>query len=97
MSDNTLTPNETGPLRDSLTQLPVEVTVTVGRARPSIGELLQFNDGQIVALDRRVDDLVELYVGDRLVARGELQELDGDKAGQLAVCITEISEKATKG
>ena len=42
-------------------------------------------------LDRRVDDLVELYVGDRLIARGELQELEGDQAGQLAVRLTEVA------
>jgi flagellar motor switch protein FliN/FliY len=42
-------------------------------------------------LDRRVDDPVELYVGDRLIARGELTELEGDNAGQLAVRLTEVA------
>ena len=40
----------------------------------------------------RVDDPVKLFVGDRLVARGELQELEGEEAGQLAVRITEIAD-----
>jgi flagellar motor switch protein FliN/FliY len=41
-------------------------------------------------LDKRVDDPVELFVGDRLIARGELEELEGDQQGQLAVRLTEI-------
>jgi flagellar motor switch protein FliN/FliY len=44
----------------------------------------------VLALDRRVDDPVELYVGERLVARGELQALDDEPAGQLAVRLTEV-------
>ena len=42
-------------------------------------------------LGQGVDDPVELYVGDRLIARGELTELDGDNAGQLAVRLTEVA------
>ena len=45
----------------------------------------------MLTLDRRVDDPVELYVGDRLIARGELTELGGDQAGQLAVRLTEVA------
>jgi flagellar motor switch protein FliN/FliY len=44
----------------------------------------------VLALDRRVEDPVELYVGDRLIARGELQEFDGDREGQLGVRLTEV-------
>ena len=50
----------------------------------------RFRDA-VLTLDRRVDDPVELYVGDRLIARGELQELDGDQAGLLAVRLTEVA------
>ncbi len=35
---------------------------------------------------------MELFVGDKLIARGELQELEGDAAGQLAVRLTEIAD-----
>ena len=41
---------------------------------------------------KRVEDPVELYVGDRLVARGQLEEMEGDQAGQLAVRLTEIAD-----
>lgn len=72
------------------TQVPVEVTVTVGRARPRVRDLLRLGPGGVLALDRTVDDPVELYVGDRLIARGELVESENGPAGQLAVRLTEI-------
>ncbi|WP_112310269.1 FliM/FliN family flagellar motor switch protein [Pseudogemmobacter bohemicus] len=72
-------------------QVPIEITISVGRARPKVQELLRLGKDTVLALDRRVDDPVELYVGDRLIARGELTELEGDKAGQLAVRLTEVA------
>lgn len=72
-------------------QVPIEITISVGRARPLVRELLRLQRDAVLPLDRRVDDLVELYVGDRLIARGELQELEGDQAGQLAVKVTEVA------
>ncbi len=72
-------------------QVPIEIIVSVGRARPPVKELLRLGRDAVLALDRRVDDPVELYVGDRLIARGELTELDGENAGQLAVRLTEVA------
>ena len=71
-------------------QVPIEVTISVGKARPMVRDLLRLSRDAVLALDRRVDDPVELYVGDRLIARGELQELEGEQAGQLAVRLTEV-------
>lgn len=72
-------------------QVPIEITISVGKARPLVRDLLRLGRDAVLALDRKVDDPVELYVGDRLIARGELQELDGDQAGQLAVRLTEVA------
>jgi len=72
-------------------QVPIEVTISVGKARPMVRDLLRLSRDAVLALDRRVDDPVELYVGDRLIARGELEELEGDQAGQLAVRLTEVA------
>ncbi|MCU0826408.1 MAG: FliM/FliN family flagellar motor switch protein [Tabrizicola sp.] len=72
-------------------QVPIEVTISVGRARPLVRDLLRMSKDAVLQLDRRVDDPVELYVGDRLIARGELTELDGENAGQLAVRLTEVA------
>jgi flagellar motor switch protein FliN/FliY len=72
-------------------QVPIEVTISVGRARPLVRDLLRLSKDAVLQLDRRVDDPVELYIGDRLIARGELTELEGENAGQLAVRLTEIA------
>lgn len=71
--------------------VPIEITISVGKARPLVRDLLRLGRDAVLTLDRRVDDPVELYVGDRLIARGELQELDGDQAGTLAVRLTEVA------
>lgn len=74
------------------TRVPIEITVSVGRAHPPVRELLALGNDAVLVLDKRVEDPVELYVGDKLIARGELQELDGENAGQLAVRLTEVAD-----
>lgn len=71
--------------------VPVEVTISVGKARPLIRDLLALSENAVLALDKRLEDPVELYVGERLIAKGQLEELDGDQKGLLAVRLTEIS------
>lgn len=71
--------------------VPVEVTISVGKARPLIRDLLALSENAVLSLDKRVEDPVELYVGDRLIARGQLEELEGDQKGLLAVRLTEIA------
>lgn len=72
--------------------VPIEITISVGKARPLIRDLLTLGQDAVLPLDTRVDDPVELFVGDQLIARGELEELDGENEGQLAVRLTEIVE-----
>ena len=84
-----------GPAENNpFTRVPIEITVSVGRAHPMVRDLLKLRNEAVLVLDKRVEDPVELYVGDRLIARGELQELDGDCAGQLAVRLTEVADLA---
>jgi len=88
MADPTLKSDSGNPF----TSVPVEITISVGKARPLIGDLLKMNENSVLALDKRVDDPVELYVGDKLIARGELEEMEGGQEGQLAVRLTEVAE-----
>jgi flagellar motor switch protein FliN len=75
--------------------LPVEIVVCVGTARPALGELLAMGTDAVILLDRRLDDPVDIRVGDRVIARGELQELD-DGSGRLGVRLTEIADRGGK-
>jgi flagellar motor switch protein FliN/FliY len=76
-------------------QVPIEVTIVVGRARPLLRDLLQLGRDAVLPLDRKIEDPVEVYVGDRLIARGELDEIEGEAGPQLAVRLTEIADART--
>ncbi|WP_179380982.1 FliM/FliN family flagellar motor switch protein [Jannaschia marina] len=82
----------TSETSSALSRVPVEITISVGRAHPTVSELLSLKRDAILPLDRHVSDPVELYAGDRLIARGELQEVEGDGSGRLAVRLTEVAE-----
>ncbi|MGB7243100.1 MAG: FliM/FliN family flagellar motor C-terminal domain-containing protein [Sulfitobacter sp.] len=71
------------------TSVPIEITVSVGKARPLVRDLVTLGKNAVLSLDKKVDDPVELFVGDRLIARGVLEESD---AGQLAVRLTDVVE-----
>ncbi|MEI4195615.1 FliM/FliN family flagellar motor C-terminal domain-containing protein [Roseovarius sp. E0-M6] len=72
--------------------VPIEITISVGKARPLIRDLLSLSRDAVLPLDKRVEDPVELYVGDRLIARGELEEMEGEHKGQLSVRLTEVAD-----
>jgi flagellar motor switch protein FliN len=78
------------PSGSTIAQVPIEVTITVGRVRPTVQELLKLGPDSLLVLDRRVEDPVELYVGDRLIGRGELVETDTE--GEIAVRLTEVAD-----
>ena len=78
-----------GKYRRAIFAVPVNVVVSVGHARPAIGELLAMRRDMVLPLSSRMDDPVEILVGDRVIARGELEELD-DEGGKLAVRLTEV-------
>ncbi|MCV6596801.1 MAG: FliM/FliN family flagellar motor switch protein [Mangrovicoccus sp.] len=71
-------------------QVHVEIKICVGRARPTVAELLSLDNDSVLSLDSSINDPVDIYAGEKLIARGELEELDGEDAGRLAVRLTEI-------
>ncbi len=91
--DDTLQSSDSGPTDHPLHRIPIEVSVTVGKARPLVRELLDLKENTVLTLDKKIEDPVELYVGDRLIARGELQEIDSGDPGQLAVRLTEVAQE----
>lgn len=75
--------------RRAIYSVPIDVVVAVGQAQPVIGELLAMRRDTVLPLSARVDDPVQIMVGDRVIARGELEEL-GDDGGRLGVRLTEV-------
>lgn len=77
------------------TAVPIEITVSVGRARPLVRDLVMLGANAVLTLDKRVDDPVDLFVGDKLIARGTLEEAEGSDDGQLVVRLSEIFDLGT--
>lgn len=65
----------------------VKVTAVLGAADLPIGNLLRMGRGAVIELDRKVDEPVDIMVNGRLVARGELVVVEGNRLG---VTMTEI-------
>ncbi len=84
-------PSRAPPATGAFLGVPIEVTISVGKARPLVSELVELRRDSVLTLDSTIDDPVELYIGDRLIARGELQEL-GDDSGRLGVRLTEVAD-----
>ena len=84
-------PNAPAAPKGPFSQVPIEVIISVGKAHPLVGDLLNLRGNSVLALDQKVSDPVELYVGNQLIARGTLEELDGSEDGQLAVRLTEVA------
>lgn len=76
--------------RAALRSVPIELRICVGRANPTLSDLLELDRDAVLPLDTEIDDPVEVMIGDRLVAMGELIEQDDGQPGQLAVRLTEI-------
>ena len=77
---------------EAVFDVPVQVSAVLGRARMDVGELLKLGPGAVLELDRRVGEAIDIYVNNRLVARGEVVLVE-DKLG---VTMTEII-KAERG
>ena len=73
-------------------QVPIEITISVGIARPLIKDLLSLEEDAVLPLDRALDDPVEPFVGDKLIGRGQLEEIDGEGSGRLGVRVVEITQ-----
>ena len=76
--------------KNPFTSVPIEVTVCVGKARPLVRELVSLGENSVLKLDKAVEDPVDIYVGDRLIARGVLEEQEGSDSNQLQVRLVEI-------
>lgn len=66
--------------------VPVSISAVLGRATMSVAQLLQLQSGSVLDLDRKVGEAIDIYVNNRLVARGEVVIVDE----RLGVTMTEI-------
>ena len=75
-----------------LYEVPLQVSVEVGRARILLKDLLQMGEGYVVELDKMAGEPLDLYVNSRLIARGEAVRV-GDKFG---IRLTEVVSQSDR-
>jgi flagellar motor switch protein FliN/FliY len=71
---------------EAVFDVPVQVSAVLGRARMDVSDLLRLGPGAVLELDRKVGEAIDIYINNRLVARGEVVLVE-DKLG---VTMTEI-------
>ena len=71
---------------EAVFDVPVQVSAVLGRARMDVGDLLKLGPGAVLELDRKVGEAIDIYINNRLVARGEVVLVE-DKLG---ITMTEI-------
>jgi len=81
-SDDDKTAADLAPVFD----VPVNISAVLGRAHMSVAQLLKLGAGSVLELDRKVGEAIDIYVNNRLVARGEVVIVDE----RLGVTMTEI-------
>lgn len=71
---------------EAVFDVPVNVSAVLGKTHIEVSSLLKLGRGAIVELDRKVGEAIDIYVNERLVARGEVVVVDD----RLGVTMTEI-------
>lgn len=75
---------------EAVFDVPVRVSVVLGRTKMPVADLLRMNVGTVVELDRQVGEAIEIFVNERLVAKGEIVLVEN----RLGVTMTEIIKAA---
>ncbi|MFO7839141.1 MAG: flagellar motor switch protein FliN [Desulfosalsimonadaceae bacterium] len=78
-----------------LLDVPLEVTVEVGRTRMLVKDFLQLKEGGVIELDKLADEPLDLYVNSRLIARGEAVVVN-EKFGLRLIDVVSTSERLEK-
>lgn len=76
------------PARDLLLEIELDATLQFGSRELPLKDVLALSLGDVLELDRNVNEPVDLVVGDRIVARGEVVIVDGN----FALLVTEVAE-----
>lgn len=72
---------------EAVYDIPVTVSAVLGKATMQVNQLLKLGRGAVVELDRKLGEAIDIYVNNRLVARGEVVMVDDSRLG---VTMTEI-------
>lgn len=78
---------------EAVYDIPVQVSAVLGKSSMQVSQLLKLGRGAVVELDRKVGEAIDIYVNNRLIARGEVVIVDE----RLGVTMTEIIKSDRPG
>ena len=84
--DDAATPPTNAKELEAVYDIPVQVSAVLGKSSMQVSQLLKLGRGAVVELDRKVGEAIDIYVNNRLVARGEVVVVEE----HLGVTMTEI-------
>ena len=84
--DTAQTPPTNAKELEAVYDIPVQVSAVLGKSTMQVSQLLKLGRGAVVELDRKVGEAIDIYVNNRLVARGEVVVVED----RLGVTMTEI-------
>ena len=84
--DDEITHARTAADLEAVFDVPVRVSAVLGQAKMQVSDLLKMATGTVLELDRKVGEAIDIYVNNRLVARGEVVLVED----RLGVTMTEI-------
>ena len=67
---------------EAVYDIPVTVSAVLGKATMQVSQLLKLGRGAVVELDRKLGEAIDIYVNNRLVARGEVVMVDDNRLGR---------------
>ena len=79
---------------EAVYDISVTVSAVLGKATMQVSQLLKLGRGAVVELDRKLGEAIDIYVNNRLVARGEVVMVDNNRLG---VTMTEIVKSDRNG
>ncbi len=85
-AEEDIEPIRTGKDLEAVYDIPVQLSAVLGKATMQVSQLLKLGRGAVVELDRKVGEAIDIYVNDRLVARGEVVVVEE----RLGITMTEI-------
>lgn len=71
---------------EAVADIPVEISAVLGRTTMPVSQLLKLGRGAVIKLDRKVGEAIDIYVNDRLIARGEVVIVEN----RIGITMTEV-------
>lgn len=90
ITENTASASSSGEVDlQAVYDVPLQVSAVLGKASMKVNQLVKLSRGSVIELDRKVGEAVDVFINDRLVAKGEIILIDN----KIGITLTELVKK----